>query len=197
MRLDPARRLAALLLVLLVSACAVTPDTTAPVDRDRHQRDLQALSRWHLNGKLAIQSPTLRESGYVDWRQDGDTYRINLYGPLGSGSVELTGDDTSVRLRHRGEEQQARDPELLLYERTGLLLPVELLYYWVRGLPAPGVVRQQEAWDRGLLTSMRQAGWRVQFADYRPAYGLMLPARVTLEQAETRVVLLVKQWNDG
>jgi len=197
MYLDPARRCAALLLALLLSACAVTPETTAPLDRNEHQRELQALSRWHLNGKLAIQSPKLRESGYLDWRQDGNRYRINLYGPLGSGSVELVGDDASVRLRHRGEEQQAQDPQLLLYEHTGLLLPVDLLYYWVRGLPAPEVGSEDEAWEQGLLTSMRQAGWTVQFADYQPAYQLMLPARITLQQDQTRVVLLVKQWNDG
>ncbi len=64
---------------------------------------------------------------------------INLSGSLNIGSVVIIGQPNKVTLQ-RGNEApiSATTAEELMQRQLGWTLPIPSLWYWARGLPAPG-----------------------------------------------------------
>lgn len=156
---------------------------------------MEALQDWQLTGRTAFAGPDESGTAALHWRQQGQRYRVLLRAPLGSGSMRLEGDERGATLTtSRGEQAQAADAGALVRELTGYALPVEVLRYWLRGLPAPGA-RKSAGFDaEGLLRRLRQAGWEVRYEEYGEFLGLRLPVRLQLENDTWRLRIVVSQW---
>lgn len=194
------RILLLLSLFLAFAGCTVQPPR--PVEEnpslawEQRQVALQAVSGWHLSGRIAVRTEEESGQGSLDWRQDASRYDIRIAGPLGSGSVRLTGDDQGAVLWLSGEEKvSAANPAQLLYEQLGWWIPVEALRYWVLGLPAPQFPADWALDDYGRLASLQQAGWRIRFLDYEQRGNLELPTRIFVSSQEADVRLVVGRWN--
>ncbi len=77
----------------------------------------------------------------------------------------------------------ARSADELLFQSTGLALPVTPLRYWVRGKPAPGAFSRTES---GFV----QSGWTVEYLGFEQG----LPTRMRIERPEVRLILVVRGW---
>lgn len=184
--------------VLLLGGCATAPRPIPAVDPgqswQRHSEALKSLHDWRLTGRMAIQTEDEGWHASLDWHQEGDAYDIHLSGPLGGGSVRLTGNEQWVELqKDDGQRVSAADPEWLLYRQLGWRVPVSALRYWVLGLPAPG----QAEWELdpyGHLSLLRQGGWEIRFLDYRREQRLELPGRVFMSNQRAQVRLVVGRW---
>lgn len=166
---------------------------------DEREQQLAAIAQWSFDGKLGIRSPSDSGSVYIDWQQNKRLYNIAMVGPLGQGGGKVVNDGRKVRLERAGyPTRKAATAEALLTKELGLQVPVSLLQYWVRGLPAPNAQRAPELVrdERGLLLQQRQAGWVVDYSDYRIYDGMAMPGKVKAVSAERglRLVLVIKSW---
>lgn len=188
-----------LLLLGLLSGCATTVTHLSSVDRQlawqQHQQRLSTLVQWRLTGRMGIQTEKQSLTASLDWSQQQEHYEINLTGSMGSGSLRLSGDNQRVDLvTSKGEQLTATDPEMLIYQHTGLTLPVVALRYWVLGLPAPGQITSQTLDTFGRLARLEQQGWNIDIHRYMQQGELALPAKVFVSNHRAKVRLVIKRW---
>lgn len=172
----------------------------------------QALDQWSFTGKLAMTLPeNKRYTGFIDWQQYSlKQYHINLQGPLNSGQIQIIGHTDpllhhpQVTLMTPQQHITANSANSLLLQETGLQLPVESLYWWLRGLADPTTTYTVEDYDEtGLISRFKQDHWVIQYLQFltidspslqAPIY---LPKKIVMKQVENSFQLkwVVKSWN--
>jgi outer membrane lipoprotein LolB len=192
------KRCLGIALSLLIASCAVAPttDTVAQQRWMSRQAALAGWNAWQLNGRVALHYDDEGWHASLIWQQQPGAYRLRLIGPLGQGAVELNGDAQEVVLREaNGSVRVSRDAETLLQDALGWSLPVSGLYYWVRGLPDPGVPAGPLRLDAmGRMVALNQSGWEIRYDGYDEAGGRELPTRISLRSGAIRVRLIIDDW---
>ncbi|TVQ72111.1 MAG: outer membrane lipoprotein LolB [Chromatiaceae bacterium] len=183
----------------LLAACAVRPpEPVEDVERTWQQRleVLSARDDWVLAGRVAVAVDEERWNANLRWRQDGEAYDIQIYGPFGRHAARLRGDASGVTLTDsEGRDHHARDADQLVYDTLGWRLPVNGLRYWVLGIPAPGGSLEAYALDpAGRPEQLAQSGWTVRYQRYSDESRPPLPDRMTLEFDDIRVRVLMDDW---
>lgn len=181
--------LLAILLPLALSAC----QSRAPLTdmTFTHPEDLR---HWDISGRLGYRTAADGGNASMEWRQRRDGGQIHFSGPMGFGSAELSWNDQRATLDNGREQRTAGSPAELAWYLTGLLIPVEALYYWVRGMPWPLAHGTPTYDEQGQLVALEQLGWSLRFDRYQPVAGLNLPHRVRASHADDRFTLLVQRW---
>lgn len=161
------------------------------------QAQLNTIKSWSATGAVSVQraqqSPTIMR---FEWQQLGATnYRIDLAASLNLAAVSITGQPHRVTLQKGGEPpMSAATPEQLMQKNLGWSLPIPSLWYWARGLPAPGATQATKYDEFGHLTFLQQDGWTVKFDGYRPVQGIDLPQVIELQRADILIKLVIKNW---
>jgi len=160
-----------------------------------HQQTLQGLHSWGLEGRIAIQTEHDGLNANFFWRQWDDNYHIRLSGPFGFGALILAGNPDGVALRSRGKTVLHRgDAELLFFRQTGVQLPIKSLRYWVRGIPQRGVEAEIVLDSQGRLKELQQSGWQIHYKRYTRYRGVVLPAKLFLDNRQLKVRLVIDRW---
>jgi outer membrane lipoprotein LolB len=182
----------------LVTACAPRPIQELPVFTSWEDRNqvLAELPEWEFRGRLGVRSAEEGFNGKVHWRQFEADYNAQISGPIGFGTVRISGNPGLVRLVDRdGRLTVLTDPENDLRSLYGWTLPVSSLRFWALGIPDPQVPATTIVVDeRGLLTVLAQGGWRIEYPDYRPYAGQPMPRRLVASAGDARVVLVFDAW---
>lgn len=119
------------------------------------------------------------------WIQQAHSYDIRLSGMLGVPVAHLYGSESGVTIELPSKgKYQADSASDLLFQHTGLVLPLESLRFWVRGDPLPG-----KTFERDQSTLM-QSGWKIEYLEYQ---GLD-PVRIRLTRPDLSIMLVVKAW---
>ena len=167
--------------VFLLSSCSNLPQQ-APLTTPwpERQQQLSALIDWQFRGHVVFKMPERKFSANVYWQQTADAYQVMLFGPLGFNAVNLDGDSSVAHLKDsHGHVYTAENPELLMQQQLGWSLPISSLYYWVRGLPAPGLITQVLYDEFHRIDILEQQGWQIHYLAYRRVQGLELPQDIT------------------
>jgi len=187
-----------LIVLSLVSACTPLPvrelpDITNWEDRNRVLADLQ---EWEFRGRLGVRTADDGFNGKVHWQQLDTDYNAQISGPIGFGSLRISGNSGLVRLVDRdGQLTVLTDPEADLESLYGWTLPVQSLRFWALGIPDPKSPATTLVLDaRGLLTVLAQNGWRIEYPDYRPFAGQAMPRKLVATAGDARVVLVFDNW---
>ncbi|USD20620.1 lipoprotein insertase outer membrane protein LolB [Microbulbifer variabilis] len=191
-------------LTLLISACAgqktKEPVAQEPPGETAAPTSVAQLKQWTIKGKLGVRSPADNGSANLTWQQSGpQNFRIHLSGPLGAGTTIISGSAGGVSLV-RGNEAPvvARDAAQLTQQTLGWPLPAREMFYWVRGLPAPGPRGAEKHNGQGELQSLQQSGWSLRFSDYRQNGPYLLPTRIKAQTngaaGPVQVTLVIKDW---
>lgn len=150
-----------------------------------------SVASWQLSGAMAARSKHKAWSAAVNWAQQGaNNYQIRLSGPIGSGTVLINKHGGVVTYRDGAKTASSSSAEDLLLHQTGIRLPVSSLYYWVRGLPAPGGASVQKDANNH-AAQIRQNGYTVDYSRYNGD----LPTLIRLQGNGVVIKLAVKQWN--
>lgn len=193
----PIARLALLLACLTLAHCAQVPRAPEePVEWQAHRARVEALQHWTLQGKVGMRSAEHQGSARLHWQQAPAQYQVRLSGPLGSGSVLISGSGNSARLEQAGEEPlEADSAEELLYQASGWVLPLEQLTAWVRGIPARDLpVDKLRLNDHRLLAELHQGGWQLSYANYGLHRDTYLPGRIVARHPQARLTLVIHTW---
>ena len=188
-----------MLLLLLLAGCSSVPPLPPAEDPQQawlqHRERMQAVQHWRLNGRLLVVNEYETWNTGINWQQRRDHYDILITAPLGQGAMRLTGDPHQVVLQsHQGDEWRSSDPEALLAAQLGWRVPVMDLRHWVLGLPG-SEVRAYTLNEAGLLATLSQGEWEIEFRDYREYDGLMLPRRIFANNHLAKVRLIVGEWS--
>lgn len=157
--------------------------------------DVSTLSSWDISGAIAAKNRQKSWTATINWLQIGaNHYQIRLMGPLGGGSIIVEKQNGVVMYRDGSKKITSPNAEALLYSQTGVRLPVNNLYYWVRGIPAPGPVETERLLHDKLFAQFRQNNYTVTYGEYMTVNGLTLPAKIKLEGHGVLIKLVIKHW---
>ncbi len=178
--------------VVWLTACSPmqTPQTKAAPKAS-------AWKSWEATGIVGFRDSKQASSAHFDWQQHSETaFDLRLQGVMGIGALAIHATSTGVSAKNaQGKTVSAATPEALVAEQTGWQLPVSDLYYWLRGIPVPGLaVTSSHANPNGQLTQLQQAGWTVVYQSYTQAGSAVLPSRIILTQPQLTVTVIVNQW---
>lgn len=155
----------------------------------------QSISSWKMRGALAAKNKTKGWSAAMNWEQNGpSTYQIRLMGPLGNGAVLINKKGNTITYQEGSKKITSQNPNELLKRQTGISLPVANLYYWVRGLPAPGPVGSENRDASNHLTQLHQSGYTITFAKYTSVKGTDLPSAIRLEGNGVMIKVTIQNW---
>lgn len=190
--------------MLLHAGCTSVPALKPADDPQRawqeRQQQLSRIQYWHLTGRLAVNNGSEAWHINLDWQQRGEDYQIQLNGPFGAGKVKLVGNATGVLLHDSNDQTFYADhPGKLLYDRTGVTMPVEGLRYWILGLTSPQQQQPPQLDAGGRLAYLEDDNWQVKFRRYAEINSVHLPDKIFIHKAsqDIEVRLVVDNWQLG
>ena len=200
-----------LLAGLCLAACTSVPSRAPPpvlspvqlaaaeAGQSAREQALAARPRWTLAGRVAVSRGREAGSGRLDWRQDRDQFDVSLTAPVTRQGWRLVGGPDGARLEGMvGGPRSGADASLLLFEATGLEVPVVALVSWARGIRADagyyGPAELTYAID-GRLLRLAQAGWVIDYLGWSAVDGSALPQRLDATRGDARVRLIVDSWS--
>jgi len=155
---------------------------------------------FQLRGKLGVVEGGESFSARFLWRQHGQAFTIDLWGPLGQGRVRLIGDDQRIAvLDGNGAIVTEGGHGDVMFAHLGWTLPLAVLRDWVLGVPGDGVLSGQSRYDdAGHLVAFEQLDWAVVFAQHREVAGSegtrWLPRKITARRGDYQVRLVISEW---
>ena len=158
-------------------------------------RQLDAASEWGLVGKISLDDADQGGSGRLQWDVKPGLSELDFHGAMGRGAWHLyIGPEGALLKMADGTEQTAASVDELVQDSMGWPIPVEALQWWVRGLAAPGAIENEQLGPDGLLMSLHQFGWRVDFRRYDSVEDMKLPVRLNATRDNYRVKLAISRW---
>jgi outer membrane lipoprotein LolB len=116
--------------------------------------DKSAPADWIMKGRIIVTTPESSQRLSIYWRQDQQNFEILLNGTLGTSVARLVSEDNIHYIDVPGEVRRfSASPDALLFETTGLDLPVATLIPVLSGLKPPG---RYEGWQVSILESDKQ-----------------------------------------
>lgn len=178
-------------LLSLVGCATVSPVKMPPTySRAKQIKQFQAIKNWHLTGVLSIRTQNAGDSLHWSWQQNNKNYLILLSGPLGLGTIRVTGKPHVVLLeRSDGKKFSAPSADQLLAEQTGWPLPIENLFYWIRTLPAPNASYQTKLNTNQQIATLIQDDWVIQ---YQYANNKIFPTQIILKNTGILIKIIVR-----
>ena len=189
--------------ILFLAACSSQPRVVSGPDvrHDLYRArldNLEKITDWSLEGRLAVNDGKDGGSGHFNWVQEDGANHMDFHGALGRGAWRLNADQKEAVLElANGEVYRARTVGELVFRQLGWKVPVEPLKYWVRGLQAPGQSETLELDEQGLPEKLSQFGWEIEFDRYRESMGTAMPGKMTARRDNQTVKLVVRNWALG
>jgi outer membrane lipoprotein LolB len=193
------RRLLGLLVCLAALAGCATlrhpqpplPTAGGAVPWDARVTQLEHVGSWRLDGRAAA---ALGQQGWqasLNWQQDGSSSDVHLAGPLGVGAADIKVTPAGLSLNGAPPSPAVMAQ---LQSKLGFDLPLDNLRYWLLGIPDPGTPFDLTRNPQDRALRLLQAGWTIDYDDYMPSNGDLLPKRLVLSRSDARVRIAVDRW---
>ncbi|MFZ0497794.1 MAG: lipoprotein insertase outer membrane protein LolB [Steroidobacteraceae bacterium] len=186
----------ALAMVFLLAGCQTVPVSPAPaVSWSVRRPELQTLSRFGFNGRVAVAVGNQGFNAGLRWMQSAAVTHLTLTGPLGAGGVEVTaqGGGLSV-VTSNGKRLDDAAARAQLEDKVGFEPPLTSLRYWVLGVPDPAAPASVQFDAQQRVTQLKQGGWQIDYTGYMPVGAEWLPRLLTLRRRDVRVRMVVDGW---
>ncbi|MGL6258134.1 lipoprotein insertase outer membrane protein LolB [Vibrio sp. WXL103] len=188
-------------LITMLSACSSLPESQTSVEWQSHQQQLQAISRYQASGKLGYIGPDQRQSLNFFWRYEDGVSQLNLRTFLGQSVLNLRSDQNGTTLTTMdGERFEGRNGQQLIWQLTGLNIPVDALPDWLLGLPtnADSFILNEENTLESLDKLLNTQSWRLNYSAYSDAslasQTIPLPSRLSMNSDETKLNIVISKW---
>lgn len=186
-----------LTLISVLGGCSLNqvppPTPPAAISWQEHQAVLRNILNWELSGKIGIRNENNSQSASLNWNQQGKHYQIDIKGPLGQGGASIEGQPGTVTVDVSGEGRfEGQDPEEILYTELGWILPINNIYWWIRGLPAPDTPYTHSLEDNR-LAKLKQQGWQIDYLRYHPE-APYLPRKIRLSRDSLKITTVIHEW---
>jgi outer membrane lipoprotein LolB len=174
-------------LALINGACVTQPQRVSGSSTAHSAAELHT---WSANGKIGVSGTGQSGSGSFTWLQQADTSKLQVRGPVGTGSLQITLAGTQLSMQSSDGTQYNTEQVLTeLENRLGVAVPVNQLRFWLLGVPGPGAFEWSEA-----NTVLEQDGWHIVYGEWLQRGELRVPAKLTLTREQLRIVMVVQGW---
>ena len=179
--------------LLLVYGCSILQPQGG---QQTIQDQLTSLKHWQVRGKMSVTTPEDSVTGYMDWKQKHDKYDLYIAGPLGQGSTRIKGNKNKAELTLPGwkSPQSAVSAESLMKQHLGWSFPISDVQFWVKGQPSPNASFTAIYDEHGLLKTLTQYGWTIEYKRFSPQKNYWLPGLVKVQGRDLRFVFSIKEW---
>jgi len=196
------RRFATAVLICTLAACTTVPQGPAGQAGVKafqaRSGQLDGIASWGLAARISLDDGDQGGSGKLQWDVEPGLSELDFHGALGQGAWRLRVNPGLARLQLAdGTEQTAPGVGALIRDQIGWPVPLDALQWWVRGLAAPGPVENRILDTQGLLVSLRQFGWNVEYSRYDSFAGVQMPVRLDAKRDNYRVKLAISRWRMG
>lgn len=163
-----------------------------------HQKQLVKLTKFQTRGAFAHIGPDNKTYAKFFWQQYTlSNCRLLLTNPLGTTELELNVTPGVTWLMDReGKKYVNHHPAQMIYQLTGMEIPIENLPYWLIGLPTNATSFTLD--ENGLLKTIeyRQNGetWHLNYPAYHQDSQPRLPSQIELTQGKQRIKLKMDSW---
>lgn len=155
----------------------------------------KSLAAWEVTGLIGVRQQQKAWSAQMVWTQQGpQQYHLRLFGPLGGGTVLIDRVGNHVTYQDGKKKISATHASDLLKRQTGINLPVDSLYYWTRGLPAPGPIGSAHYNESHELIQLQQFGYQIDYGSYQTVGSYRLPSSLKLKNPQLLAKLVIKKW---
>jgi outer membrane lipoprotein LolB len=167
-----------------------------PTWEQRYQH-IQDIRSWTLNGSVSIQQGGKSNIASLRWyQQQPQNYNLTVSGPMNVGRLTLNSAGGNVTMSQSGKAPvSAGSAEQLMQQQLGFQMPVSNMYYWVRGIPAPGGNPQMSFDNQNRIVRLAQQGWVINYNGYQNVRGYELPSNISVNNPRMSVRLAVNNWN--
>ncbi|QOL24518.1 outer membrane lipoprotein LolB [Thalassotalea sp. LPB0316] len=188
-------------LFIFLYGCSTTKPISSPQvsSSSQHQADVAQLASWQIKGKLAFISPNERQSANVLWQvKDHAVEKLSLSTFLGINIVDIEQTSEHYLIHADGETHQGNNLALLIWQLTGLTLPVDALSHWLKAspyLPSDKLSYQaQQVLPYQLSSHFNQQQWQVKYRQFKMVNNVMLPHKVDITQGDLTIKLQINRW---
>lgn len=192
------KRLTIILICFLTACAPPRPSEEPPANREipleERKAETATVSSWEIKGALAAKTKAKGWSATMNCIQQGQLIPNSFNGPLGGGAVLISKKGNTITFQDGAKITTSTNADELLLKQTGIRLPVNNLYYWVRGLPAPGGIQSEKHDQFNHLIQLKQNGYTIDFTKYTSVKGIDLPSMIRLEGNGVMVKVVIKNW---
>ncbi|MGC1182932.1 lipoprotein insertase outer membrane protein LolB [Legionella sp.] len=172
------------------------PTLNKVISVKQRKEKTNTITSWEISGALAAKNKSKGWSASMNWVQNGpEAYHIRLIGPLGAGTVLINKHGNTITFQDGPKKISSSNADELLLQQTGIRLPVNNLFYWIRGLPAPSKVSSEQRDQYNHLVQLRQNGYTITFGNYTSVKGVDLPKIIRLDGNGVMVKVIIKNWS--
>lgn len=175
------------------------PNTSWP----QHQASLSALQTYRASGKIAYRSPQARQSLNFNLKQSPNLTQLKLMNFLGQTllTAEVSPQNTTITDLN-GDTHHAQDASQLIFQLTGISVPVTQLTDWIKGLPTGSDEYQLNSSQRisQFSQTIDRKNWDIIYRSYQivesssqPELGL--PQNIVLRQAQDELKITITNWS--
>lgn len=201
-------RFSGVLLVSLLSACATPHSPDEPVTDKSHelwqqrQQHLATLDHWSIRGRVAIFVEDDVHNAGLNWHRKTDSNTLKLEGPFSQGAILLEKNTDGVKLTTAdGKQFSGQNPQQLLFQTTGLTIPVDGLQSWIKGVPHTNSDYLPDIDAEGRANNLRQNGWSINYLEYEQVSWSQynnpeLPRKMYLKHNGLALKIVIDQWQD-
>jgi outer membrane lipoprotein LolB len=135
-------------------------------------------------------------SGSFVWQQREGVTTLDIRGPLGAGSLQITA--TPETLFVTDGAGRTLDPGVArayLQSRLGADVPWDRLRYWMLGIAAPDAPSHVSEAAAAPWRVIEQSGWTIGYDAFVATATGSLPQRFTAARDAVRVKVVVDQWD--
>ncbi|MEQ4922087.1 lipoprotein insertase outer membrane protein LolB [Proteus hauseri] len=206
-RFSPTKRLLRLLplTALLLSACNLNQINTQGSGSDNNpqwqerQQALKKISQYETRGAFAYIEQSHKVYARFYWQdRTEENYRLLLTNPLGTTELDLNVMPGVIEVTdNKGKKYYSDNPVEMIYQLTGMVIPLKNLRAWLIGLPGDATIFELDA--HHLLKSVTwqapEGDWIVSYQAYDSTTTPNLPQRLELRQGDRLIKLKMDNWD--
>lgn len=175
-----------------LQGCVTLP--TQPIPEPTTQFAI-GIERFDLSARVGIQHEQEGYFGSLKWQHRALSDELLILNPLGQAIAKISKDVNGISLTTaQGETFRAADAESLTQQVLGWRLPLDGLQYWVLGLPSPQAPYEVEK-NTLHITRLTQQGWQIDYLSFSRDRGILLPAKIVLQQGTLEIKLIIDKWD--
>lgn len=180
--------------IFFLSLGLVSCSTNPPLPSAVTSWEPPVWSQWQLQGRMALRYQDKSWDVSLRWRQYPTTYSMVLQGPLGVGAIRVDVDEQRARLIDSdGHQMVAQGAEQLLYDQTGMRLPLSSLRYWVLANYSSIKPDEQSLDAQGRPVRVVQDSWIIHYKRYQEINGYVVPRLIHLQGKGLELRLVIDQ----
>lgn len=202
-------RITTLSLTLFLTACHLTGEqatdpnspTVSPSSGPWLERKqaLENLNQYQARGKFAYITANKTNAANFSWFQHtANEYRLLLTTPFGNRVVELNVTPSMTQLTDdQNKIHLNSDAEALIYQLTGMTIPINSLRQWLVGLPGESTDYRLDKNYRMTELNFAEGGlqWHVKYLGYSDKTIPALPTDLEITQGGQKIKLRVSNWD--